>query len=234
MNRALVLTLALATLLLLAACGAEQQVAVTEVEPAAETMVEESSEMASEEMVDEDEPMAEHDDGAMGKEMAAEPEAMAEEMEETATSAELPLWQTLPLADARSGETFTLADFAGQTVFVEPMATWCTNCRRQLENVKEARAQLAGEDVVFVTLSVETNIDDATLASYADEAGFGWLFAVLTPEMLQELAGEFGQTIANPPATPHFVIRPDGSVASLYTGIEPAERIVAQIELAQG
>jgi hypothetical protein len=30
----------------------------------------------------------------------------------------------LPIVDVRTGETFTLAEFAGKTVFVEPMATW--------------------------------------------------------------------------------------------------------------
>ena len=39
-------------------------------------------------------------------------------------------------------QTFTLADFAGKTVYVEPMATWCTNCRQQLGNVTEAKAEL--------------------------------------------------------------------------------------------
>ena len=34
------------------------------------------------------------------------------------------LMAQLPLVDVRSGETFTLAEFAGKTVFVEPMATW--------------------------------------------------------------------------------------------------------------
>ena len=33
--------------------------------------------------------------------------------------------------DARTGQTFTLADLQGKTVYVEPMATWCTNCRQQ-------------------------------------------------------------------------------------------------------
>lgn len=48
-------------------------------------------------------------------------------------------WRTLPLTDARTGDTFTLA---GQTVYVEPMATWCVNCRQQLGRVGEAKAQL--------------------------------------------------------------------------------------------
>ncbi|HEX2907728.1 MAG TPA: hypothetical protein VHO69_12745 [Phototrophicaceae bacterium] len=37
-----------------------------------------------------------------------------------------PAWQTLPLVNARTGETFTFADLAGKVIFVEPMATWCT------------------------------------------------------------------------------------------------------------
>jgi hypothetical protein len=90
------------------------------------------------------------------------------------------------------------------------------------------------DDVVFIGLSVETTIDSATLANYADNEGFEWLFAVLTPELLRELAGEFGQTITNPPSTPHFVIRPDGTNTELVTGIEPAGDILAQIAAAQG
>jgi hypothetical protein len=35
-----------------------------------------------------------------------------------------PAWQSLPLVDARTGNTFTLADFEGRTVFVHPMAKW--------------------------------------------------------------------------------------------------------------
>lgn len=161
----------------------------------------------------------------MPGDMEEQPETMAKDR---------PVWQQIALTNARTGETFTLADFEGQTVFVEPMATWCSNCRRQLHSVRGAKEQLAGEDVVFVALSVETNIDDATLASYANGEGFDWLFAVVTPELLGLLADEFGRSIANPPATPHFIIRADGSITDLVTGVEPSDQIVAQIIAAQG
>ena len=146
---------------------------------------------------------------------------------------DLPAWQQIQLTDARTGAKFALADFAGKTIFVEPFATWCTNCRQQLGNVALARAQVDA-DVVFITLSVEPNIGEEALASYADAAGFDRAFAAMTPEMLQMLAGEFGQTIANPPATPHFVIRPDGSTTELATGIQSPDAIVALIQGAQG
>jgi thiol-disulfide isomerase/thioredoxin len=132
------------------------------------------------------------------------------------------------LTDARSGDSFTLGGFAGKTVFVEPFATWCSNCRQQLANVNAARQQ-AGEDVVFVALSVEPNIGDEILAAYAADTGYDLIFAAMPPDMLQALAAQFGQTISNPPATPHFVIRLDGSTSELVTGIESTEAILAQV-----
>lgn len=151
-----------------------------------------------------------------------------------AAAINLPPWQTLPLTNARTGETFTFADFAGKTVFVEPMATWCTNCRQQLGNVSSVRTQLDADQFVFIALSVETNIPAADLAQYAEDNGFDWLFAVLTPEMLGELTATFGRTITNPPSTPHFIIRPDGTTTGLTTGIESGSQIVEQLTAASG
>lgn len=144
-------------------------------------------------------------------------------------AAALAPWQTVALTNARTGESFTLGDFGGKTVFVEPMATWCTNCRSQLNNVSAARTQLNSDDVVFIAISVETNLDAATLAQYADTHGFDWTFAVATPELLTELTLAFGRTITNPPSTPHFIIRPDGTVTPLVTGIETADQILQQV-----
>ncbi len=179
--------------------------------------------------------MAEGDmaEGDMAEEEMAEETAMAEEMTDAEASQERPAWQQIALTDASTGEPFTLADFAGKTVFVEPFATWCSNCRRQLGNATEANAQL-GDDVVFVALSVEPNIGNDVLARYAENEGFDLIFAAMPPEMLQELAAIFGQTVSNPPATPHFIIRADGTVTDLVTGIEAADAIVNQIQAEQG
>lgn len=178
-------------------------------------------EMADEEMMDEE--MADDD---MGDDM------MDEEMSDEAMN--LPAWQQLPIVNVQTGETFTLADFAGKTVFVEPMATWCSNCRRQLGNVQEAKNTLNDEDVVFIALSVETNISAQELANYAGENQFNFIWAVMSPELLQALSAEFGQTVANPPATPHFIISPDGTFSGLVTGIEPAGDLIEQINTAKG
>ncbi len=139
-----------------------------------------------------------------------------------------PAWQSLELTDARTGETFTLGGFEGKPVFVEPMATWCTNCRRQLGNVNAAKQEV-GEDVEFIALSIEGNLSNEALAAYAEKEGFDLRFAVITPELLRALVDTFGRAITSPPSTPHFIIRPDGSTTDLVTGIESADALVAQL-----
>jgi cytochrome oxidase Cu insertion factor (SCO1/SenC/PrrC family) len=157
-------------------------------------------------------------------------DAMMEKPENAMTDAAmLPAWQKVQLINARTGEGFTLADFKGKTVFVEPFATWCSNCRAQLKNVKTAREQLDDQNV-FVALSVETNISPEAVAKYTNDQGFDWVFAVMTPEMLKQLTDQFGLTVANPPSTPHFVIRPDGTVTDLSTGIKDADAIIAELQ----
>lgn len=152
---------------------------------------------------------------------------------EESTAAERPAIQTVPLTNVRTGETFTLADFAGKTVLVEPMASWCTNCRAQLRNVVQANAHL-GEEYVFVGLSVGENISDSALADYVDQQGFDLIFAVATPDMLNELTNNFGRASITPPSTPHFIIRPDGSMTELFTGAKGADALVALLTEASG
>lgn len=202
-----------------------------------ETMSDESMEdetMRDESMgdkpMDDEAPMTEHEGSDEAMEQTMEVETIDDE---AAAGADLSGWQQLPLTDAVTGATFTLGDFAGRTVFVEPMATWCTNCRQQLRNVQSAQAQLDAEDAVFVALSVETNLSAADLQRYAADNGFNWTFAVATPELLQALVEQFGRTITNPPSTPHFIIRSDGSTTELATGVKSPDEILAELRNAE-
>lgn len=248
----------LCLLLLLAACGPVTTPAAEEAAPesamaddamADDAMAEDA--MAEDATTDEDTAMESHEDemaeGEMAEGEAADEEMAMDSESETSSEAsseteamadeppmELPAWQQIALTDVRTGESFTLGDFAGKTVFVEPMATWCTNCRQQLGTVKQVREQLGGDDVVFIGISVETNLSAEQLAQYQESTGYDWPFAVATPELVQALVDQFGQSITNPPSTPHFIIRPDGSATELDTGMESADELIAQINEAQG
>lgn len=151
----------------------------------------------------------------------------------SAPVAQRPAWHALSLTDARTGQVFTLADFAGKTVYVEPMATWCTNCRNQMSVIRDqVRGQVDPDTVVFVGLSVETNLASEALASYSTTHGFDWTFAVMTPELLSELASTFGRTVTNPPAVPHFLIGPDGTTSDLSTGHHSADQLLQRLASA--
>jgi thiol-disulfide isomerase/thioredoxin len=139
-------------------------------------------------------------------------------------------WQQIELADAE-GETFTLADLVGRPVLVETFATWCGNCRRQLGDTNRA-AQQAGDDAVFVALSVETDLDAGDMADYAAEQGFDHIrFAVMSPEMLAAVNDAFGNTALNPPSTPHVAVAADGTVGELVTGVESPDAILSSLGL---
>lgn len=130
-------------------------------------------------------------------------------------------WTTLPLVDARTGETFRIADSAGKPVFLEAFATWCSNCRRQLGFVQEVAAGGGVADTQFVALSVETDLTPERIAEYAADEGFDDVrFAVMTPEMLAAVKDAFGTSALNPPSTPHVYIGADGRSGELVTGFE--------------
>jgi hypothetical protein len=151
----------------------------------------------------------------------------------TDVPAEPVTWRNLPLRDARTGETFTLADFAGQTVFVHPMAVWCTNCRASQGVIRDSViGQLDPQQVVFLSLDIETDLTDTALVAYADQNGFPWTFAVATPQILESLIAEFGRTVVTPPSQPHFIISPNGTVTSLMTGSPSAEERITQLQSA--
>ncbi|MAS38128.1 MAG: hypothetical protein CL610_29295 [Anaerolineaceae bacterium] len=177
-----------------------------------------------------DAPEAEMDNATPTPEMAAQAEATSTPAQETAPpeDAARPAWQTIQLTNARTGETFTLADYAGKTVYVEPMATWCTNCRAQMNRVIPVYDALGNDgDYAFVSLSVGESVSDQVLADYADREGFDWIFAVAPPDMLAELTNAFGRAALTPPSTPHFLIYPDGTDSGLKTGPESTDDLRA-------
>ncbi|MFQ3534892.1 MAG: TlpA disulfide reductase family protein [Aggregatilineales bacterium] len=148
----------------------------------------------------------------------------------------LPEWMEIELIDVLTGETFTIADFAGKTILVEPMATWCSNCRRQLTETTKLIKQLEAdederlEDFAFLALSIETNLRPADLKAYAERNKFALTFAVMPEKMLRALVQQFGRSVANPPSVPSFIIRADGTFTEIKTGIQPPEAILARLE----
>jgi peroxiredoxin len=137
----------------------------------------------------------------------------------------------ISFTNARTGETFSLEDFAGKTVVVEPMAIWCGACRGQLRRDAQAMAQLNSEDYVLVALSVDDRTSNQALAAYADRHDFDFVFAIAPLEMLLKLRTMFGRGALNPPATPHFFISPTGQISGLSVGAMKPEDLVTRLQI---
>ena len=148
--------------------------------------------------------------------------------------ADRPAWMSTVLTNAETGATFTLADFPEKTVYVEMMATWCTNCRQQQGLVRDILPKMSTDQYVFISLSVEPKDTTDGLKQYRIQYDYPWTFAVVPPEMLAQLVEQFGQSVTNPTATPHLVIAPSGSVSQLATGIHSADQLTAELTTASG
>jgi len=113
----------------------------------------------------------------------------------------------------RTGATFRVSDFADKVVVVEPMAIWCSSCRAQQDAAREALAGLPADQIVYISLDVDPNETEPDLASYAEERGYPWLFAVASVDVARSLAQTFGDQVLSPPSTPKIVVG---------TGLDPA------------
>jgi thiol-disulfide isomerase/thioredoxin len=135
----------------------------------------------------------------------------------TASPAGAPAWTSTEIVNV-DGASFRFTDFVGRPVFIEAFATWCPTCRAQLGDT-QAAAAAQGANAVFVALSVETTLSGDAVASYAKDNGFTDIrFAVMTPQLLAALVKQYGNSVANPPSTPHLVIDRDGIAGAFETG----------------
>lgn len=154
-----------------------------------------------------------------------------------ATQAGADAWLDHPLIDVATGEPFTVRGLEGSVVLVETMATWCSNCRRQLGHLAEAAVALGGEaapgvPVAYLVVSVERGLDPAALATYAERHGLPFRFAVADDALLRLLAERFGRAVLNPPSTPHVIVSPTGAVGPLTTGFSSPAELVARLTAA--
>jgi thiol-disulfide isomerase/thioredoxin len=134
-------------------------------------------------------------------------------------------WATATLTDVTTGESFTIADLAGRTVFVEAMAIWCSNCRAQQDRFTEAFRRLPAGSAEYVVLTVDPSETAKELARYKADRGFTGRYAVAGRSVSKALEAEFGANVLNPPSVPLITITTSGEV-SFATGGESVEAIV--------
>jgi hypothetical protein len=87
------------------------------------------------------------------------------------------------------------------------------------------------EDFVSVTLDIDPNEDEATLAGYLQQnSQFDWYYAVTGPEIAREIGNAYGDQFLNPPSAPIFVIDRHGVAHPLPFGLKSAENLMKAIQ----
>jgi peroxiredoxin len=142
-----------------------------------------------------------------------------------------PPWATLTLTDVQSGTQFRIADLTarGKVVFVETMAIWCTNCRRQQQEATAAWPRLDPETVAWIAVDVESSESAEALDRYRESNGFPFTYVVADQQLSRALVDDFGDVVLNPPAVNVIIVGADGRVSHL-TGHHAADDVVRLAE----
>jgi thiol-disulfide isomerase/thioredoxin len=157
-----------------------------------------------------------------------EPQAAAPVSGATTTT---PDWFTVKMTDVRTGQTFTVSDFAGKVVLVETMAQWCPTCERQENEVIKLHELLGNpKDLVSVSLDVDVHEDEASLKEYAAARGYDWYVAVAPLEVARALGNLYSAQYLNPPLSPMLFIDRNGAVYGLPYGLKSAESLQATLK----
>jgi hypothetical protein len=145
-------------------------------------------------------------------------------MQPTATATTMPpAWFGIKMTDVRTGQTFSISDFAGKVVLIETIAWSCYTCQEQQDQVKEMRRLLGNpKDLISVSLDVASNENEAELKDYAAKLGYDWYFAVAPLEVVRALGNLYSAEYLNYPLSPMLIIDRQGSVYGLPYGFKPA------------
>lgn len=133
-------------------------------------------------------------------------------------------WFGTTFTDVSTGETFTINDFKGKVVLIENLAMWCSNCKKQQEQVKMLHELIGmNEDLISIGLDIDTNENAEDLKTYIANNGFNWIYAVASEEVTREIANLYGAQFLNPPSTPILIVDRKGQTHPMPFGIKSAE-----------
>jgi thiol-disulfide isomerase/thioredoxin len=147
------------------------------------------------------------------------------------TVAPTPEWFSMLMTDVQTGKTFSMNDFAGKVVLLETTAIWCPTCLLQAGQVQKLHRVLGNpEDLISVTLDVDSHEDEAALKEYASTYGLDWHLAVAPLLVERALGNLYSAEYLNPPLAPMLIIDRKGNVHQLEYGLKKVETLQKLVE----
>jgi cytochrome c biogenesis protein CcmG/thiol:disulfide interchange protein DsbE len=113
-----------------------------------------------------------------------------------------------------SGKNYRLSEYRGQVVLVSFWASWCGECRSQLEGLTGLYQRIAGSDLEMLAVSLDRERRQVTEAAQALGVGF---------PALHDLGGEVGKQYDVDKLPYVVLIDRDGFVRSEFIGYSRGE-----------
>ncbi|MFC2064186.1 TlpA family protein disulfide reductase [Chloroflexota bacterium] len=163
-------------------------------------------------------------------------ESMAEITTESSSDSSMegmegPTWLSALLTNVQTGEQFSISEFKGKVILVENLAMWCSNCKKQQEQVKALHDQLGTDsDLISIGLDIDPNEVADDLKRYTSNNGFDWIYSIAPVEVINEIGNLYGAQFLNPPSTPIIVIDRKGEVHLTPFGIKSVDDLMKFIE----
>ena len=76
------------------------------------------------------------------------------------------------------GNSVTLSDFRGKTVFINFWATWCPPCRAEMPEIEAVYQEYKNQDVVVIGVDIREN--ESEVRQCVEEDDFSWIFVLDT------------------------------------------------------
>ena len=113
-----------------------------------------------------------------------------------------------------SGENYRLSEFRGQVVLISFWASWCGECRSQLEELAELYERYSGAGLEMLAISLDRDLDQVSDAANAIGIGF---------PALHDAGGVVGEQYAVDRMPLVVLIDQDGVVREEFSGFHKGE-----------
>ena len=120
------------------------------------------------------------------------------------------------------GEAFSLDQFRGKVVVLDLMATWCNPCAIQMDELNQLRAKYSENQVVILSIDVDTQETTQQLREFKEEHVANWRFAFDTDGVGNKYGASSIPTLA--------IIDQDGRLQWKHSGVTTFEDLKDRIE----
>ncbi|MDR3574097.1 MAG: redoxin domain-containing protein [Anaerolineaceae bacterium] len=128
------------------------------------------------------------------------------------------------MMDVNSGKSFMLSSYAGKVALISMFTTSCKDCLQQQKNLESLNME-NHSGLVVVTLDVDPMDSASSLASFAKQNNYHWVFANSTASLNQSISMLYNSQSVNSSTVQTLVVDRMGHVHVLPNGLRSPSQL---------